>query len=462
MTTFSSEITVPHPVADVFAWHERPGALVRLCPPWNSSVAEPPSDGLAVGSKATLRLDVPGTFGTVGVDWVAEHVALDPGAHFSDVMVSGPLRRWRHRHDFASARDGEATTITDSIDFNGPIPGLDAIQGPVIRRVLARNFAYRERQLSGDLAFHAAHAGPRRVVAVAGASGMIGTQLCALLSTGGNEVRRLVRRPVAAADEISWDPEAGALDPDDLADVDVVVHLGGRTIGGRFTAANKRAMRNSRLDSTRLLASAIAELSGRGRDIAFVCASAIGIYGAHRGDELLDEHAEAGDDFLASLCRDWERATAPAADAGARVVNVRTGIVQSPNGGALGRQLPLFRLGLGGRLGDGKQWVSWISIDDIVGVFAHVSLTPGIHGPLNAVAPEPVRAATYASSLGSVLHRPAVLPVPAFGPALLLGREGASDVALASQRVAADALARSGYEFRQPTLAAALGHVLGR
>jgi uncharacterized protein (TIGR01777 family) len=462
MTTFRSQVTVHHPIDEVFAWHERPGALIRLCPPWNGSVAAAPSNGLAVGSKATLRLDVPGTFGLLGLPWVAEHVALDPGRSFTDVMASGPLRSWRHRHDFASADDGRATTITDTIEFRGPVPGLDRLQGPIIRKVLVDDFAYRERQLVDDLAFHAAHGGARRVVAVAGASGLIGSQLCALLSTGGHEVRRLVRRPAQAPDEISWDPGSGSLDADDLADVDIVVHLGGRTIGGRFTPANKREMRRSRIDSTNLLAGAVAQLAERGRAISFVCGSAIGYYGADRGDERLDESSRSGDDFLAELCRDWEHATEPAREAGARVVNVRTGIVQSPAGGALARQLPLFRAGLGGRLGNGKQWVSWISIDDIVGAFAHAALTDDLVGAINAVAPEPVRGGRYAEVLGSVLHRPAVLPVPSFGPALLLGREGAEEIVRASQRVAAGALIATGYEFRQPTLDAALRHVLGR
>lgn len=461
MTTFRSQVTVPYPIDEVFAWHERPGALVRLCPPWNSSIAAPSSDGVEVGSEATLRLDVPGTMGAIGIHWDAEHVELDPGRSFTDVMASGPLRRWRHQHDFEPANDGRSTTISDSIEFSGPIPGLDAIQGPVIRSVLARNFAYRERQLVDDLAFHAAHVGPHHVIAVAGASGMIGTQLCALLTTGGHDVRRLVRRAVRADDEISWDPKSGTLDVEDLADVDVVIHLGGRTIGGRFTDANKREMYDSRIASTALLAGAVAELARSGKNVSFVCGSAIGIFGADRGDELLDEDSPSGDGFLAELCRDWEHATGVAAEAGARVVNVRTGIVQSPDGGALAKQLPLFRAGLGGRLGNGKQWVSWISIDDIAGVFAHAALESNVEGPLDAVAPEPVTGSDYASVLGSVLHRPAKLPVPSFGPMLLLGREGATELALASQRVSADRLAGSGYRFRHPTLDVALAHILG-
>ena len=310
--------------------------------------------------------------------------------------------------------------------------------------------------------FHDAHPGPPRTVAIAGASGMIGTQLAALLSTGGHQVRRLVRRPARTTDEISWDPKGGTIDRAALADVDVVIHLGGRTIGGRFTDSNKGEMVASRVESTKLLADVVAEHARHGHPMTFVCGSAIGYYGANRGDELLNERSSAGDDFLAKLCRDWEDATAPASASGARVVNVRTGIVQTPSGGALAQQLPLFRAGLGGRLGSGSQWVSWISIDDIVGAFAHAALSPDLEGPLDAVAPHPVRAADFAKALGSVLHRPAVLPVPAFGPSLLLGREGAKLLALASQRVEADRLTESGYTFRHPTLDAALRHVLGR
>lgn len=461
MAEFRSRVSVPFPLAEVFAWHQRPGALVRLCPPWNSSVASPPSDGLAVGSTATLRLHVPGTFGKVGVKWVAEHVALEPGRSFTDVMASGPLRSWRHHHAFEATDDGTATAITDTITFRGPIPGADPLLRPLVAKTLDANFAYRGRQLAADLEFHAQHPGPPKVIAIAGASGMIGTQLCALLSTGGHDVRRLVRRPARAADEITWDPSLGTIRVDDLADVDAVIHLGGRTIGGRFNTTNKQEMRSSRLDSTALLASAVADVAQSGHPVTFVCASAIGIYGARHGDEMLGEDATHGNDFLATLCADWERATAPAAEAGARVVNVRTGIVQSPAGGALGQQLPLFRLGLGGPLGNGQQWLSWISLDDIVGVFAHAALTESVNGPINAVAPNPVRGREYAQTLGAVLHRPARIPVPSLGPRLLLGRQGATELALASQRVDASALAASGYRFRHADLRSALAHVLG-
>ena len=276
------------------------------------------------------------------------------------------------------------------------------------------------------------------------------------------EVRRLVRHLAQAPGEIGWDPAAGTLDVDDLADVDVVVHLGGRTIGGRFTPSNKREMRASS-DRQHRPCSRVLSPTRRTRPSHLVrvrlghrlLRGRSGRRAPRRGEPQrrgLPRRALLG---LGASHRSGRRSRA-------RVANVRTGIVQSPAGGALARQFPLFRAGLGGRLGDGEQWVSWISIDDVVGVFAHAALTDDVVGPINAVAPEPVRGGPYAEVLGSVLHRPAVLPVPAFGPALLLGREGAAELALASQRVAADALVATGYEFRQPSLDVALRHVLGR
>ncbi len=469
MGSFTSDEVFEHPLAEVFAWHQRPGPLVRLWPPWSGRVLAEPSQGLEPGSRALLRLSVPGTFGLAGVEWVAEHVDLDPPVFFSDEMVKGPLKSWRHEHRFSTTgsgktNTGESTRIVDRITYQLPIPipGLSLAERFVINRTLARTFAYRSRQLRGDLDFHASHPGKRLTIAVAGSSGSIGTQLCALLSTGGHKVLRLVRRQARTRHEVSWDPPNGTIDRDALAEADVVIHLGGKTIGGRFNRTNKAAMYDSRIDSTVVLADAIGELVREGRQMAFICGSAIGYYGTDRGGDVLDEDAGSGDGYLAALVRDWEAATRPAAEAGARVVNVRTGIVQTPAGGALAKQLPLFRLGLGGPLGSGSQWLSWISIDDIAGVFAHAALTTSLSGPLNAVAPAPVTAKDFARTLGQVLKRPAILPVPGFGPRLLLGSEGAREVVAASQRVDSTRLVQSGYKFRQPTLDEALRHVLGR
>jgi len=241
--------------------------------------------------------------------------------------------------------------------------------------------------------------------------------------------------------------------------VDAVVHLAGVSIAGRFTPAHKRAVRDSRVGPTRRLAE-LAAATADGPQ-TFISASAIGYYGADRGDEILGEDSAPGNDFLASLVVDWEAATAPAAAAGLRVVQVRTGIVQTPRGGTLKLLFPLFEVGLGGRLGSGRQWLSWIGIDDLADVYLRVLVDAALSGPVNAVAPDPVRNLDYTRALGKVLRRPTIVPVPGFGPRLLLGAEGARELAEASQRVRPDALLAAGHTFRYPRLEPALRHLLG-
>ena len=237
-----------------------------------------------------------------------------------------------------------------------------------------------------------------------------------------------------------------------------MIHLAGASIGGRFTPDHKREVRDSRIGPTRRLAELAAATGLR----AFVSASAIGIYGPDRGEEILTETSGRGEGFLADVVTDWEGATAPAAGAGLRTVLVRTGIVQTPRGGMLRLLGPLFAAGLGGRLGTGKQWLAWIGLDDLLDIYLRALLDSGLSGPVNAVAPEPVRNIDYTRTLASVLHRPALLPVPAFGPRLLLGEEGAREIAQASQYVRPDQLLRHGHYFRQPHLEQALRHLFGR
>jgi uncharacterized protein (TIGR01777 family) len=239
-----------------------------------------------------------------------------------------------------------------------------------------------------------------------------------------------------------------------------VIHLAGASIGGRFTPARKLEIRDSRILPTRRLAELAAATAADLR--AFVVASAIGIYGPDRGEEILTEASPRGEGFLADVVADWEDATTPAAAAGIRTVQVRTGIVQTPRGGMLRLLSPLFEAGLGGRLGSGKQWLAWIGLDDLLDVYLRAVLDPGLSGPVNAVAPEPARNADYTRTLASVLRRPAVLPVPGLGPRLLLGGEGARELAQASQYVRPEQLIGAGHRFRQPELEGALRHLFGR
>jgi uncharacterized protein (TIGR01777 family) len=293
-------------------------------------------------------------------------------------------------------------------------------------------------------------------VAITGATGLVGSALVPHLGELGHEVVRVVRGHASGTD-ISWNPADGQIDPRAFDGIDAVVHLAGAGIGDhRWTDDYKRELLQSRVRGTTLVAETIAAATNG--PATLLSGSAIGFYGA-RGDEELDERSAAGSGFLSDLCEQWEAATAPAESAGARVVHLRTGIVLSEKGGALKKQLPLFKLGLGNKMGSGRQWQSWISIDDEVGAIAHL-LTSDLSGPVNLTAPTPVTNATFADELGAALHRPTFLPIPKFGPKLLLGGELADNLLFEGQKVLPRALNGDGYPFVHPELADALRAML--
>jgi uncharacterized protein (TIGR01777 family) len=296
-------------------------------------------------------------------------------------------------------------------------------------------------------------------VAISGASGLIGSALAAALAADGYAVRRFVRvgRQPGPGD-ILWDPAGQRLDMASLEGVDAIVHLAGEPIGQRWTSSVRRRIRESRIAGTRLIATSIASLSHPLR--VFVSGSAMGIYGS-RGDELLDEASTVGRDFLAELAATWEAEADRAAPAGVRIVKLRTGLVLSPRGGALARLLLPFRLGVGGRVGSGRQWVSWIALSDTVRAIRHVMESDGLIGPVNLAAPNPVTNAELTSTLAKVLHRPAVVPVPAAALRVVFG-EMSDATLLASQRMHPRRLLESGFQFDHPTLESALRYELGR
>jgi uncharacterized protein (TIGR01777 family) len=296
-------------------------------------------------------------------------------------------------------------------------------------------------------------------VVVSGSSGLVGTALVGALRSAGHRPVRLVRRPTAGADEIAWDPKAGTVDAASLEGVGAVVHLAGAGIGDkRWSDAYKREILESRTLGTGLLARTLAGLDRR--PAAFLSGSAIGFYGAH-GDEELDETSPAGSGFLADVVQAWEGAAAPAAEAGIRTAFLRTGIVLSPAGGALKKQLPIFKSGLGGRFGSGRAWQSWISIDDEVGAIVFL-LDATVAGPVNLTAPNPVTNAEFTKVLGTVLRRPTAMPIPSFGPKLLLGREAADALLFTGQRVLPRVLESAGYRFADPQLEGALRRLLDK
>jgi uncharacterized protein len=293
-------------------------------------------------------------------------------------------------------------------------------------------------------------------ILVSGSSGLIGAALLPSLKASGWSVVRLVRGPATDGGQISWDP-AAPVAPEAVSGFDAVIHLAGESIFGRWTAAKKRKIRDSRVMGTLNLASAVARAEQKPK--AFVCGSAIGYYG-NRGDEALSEESAPGTEFLAEVCREWEEAAAPATQAGVRTAHLRTGIVLSPKGGALGAMLLPFKMGLGGRTGDGRQWMSWIDVQDMVGGIHHI-LKSDLQGAVNMVAPEPVRNAEFATTLASVLGRPAIFPMPAFAARLAFGEMG-EQLLLGSGKVEPGKLIESGYPFRYRELRASLEGLLRR
>ncbi|HKT90438.1 MAG TPA: TIGR01777 family oxidoreductase [Candidatus Sulfotelmatobacter sp.] len=295
-------------------------------------------------------------------------------------------------------------------------------------------------------------------IAVSGASGMIGSAVVAALKSGGAKIARLARpgaRPDSSNELIPWNP-AQPMDPESVSGFNAVIHLAGESVFGRWSAEKKARIRDSRIPATANLAQALAQAKVKPR--VFLCASAIGYYG-NRSDEILNEDSAVGTGFAADLARDWEEARKPAADAGIRTVRMRIGIVLARHAGALAQMLPPFRAGIGGRVGSGKQWMSWIDLDDLVGAVQHILKTESLAGAVNLVGPDPVTNIQFTKTLASVLHRPALFPIPAFVMRLAFG-EMADELLLASDRVEPKRLLDSGYTFQFPTLRSSLEHIL--
>ncbi len=455
---FSRTLHVPDPVETLFAWHEREGAFERLAPPWQDVRVLARHGGIRDGATVTLEVRALG----VPTRWHVTHRDYEENRQFVDEMRGGPFAHWVHTHAFASEANG-GSRLDDQVEYALPLDGLgDLVAGGFVRRTLERTFRYRHAVLAHDLARHARYADrPRLRIAVTGATGFIGRQLCAFLTTGGHTVLRIGRgQPRPGEVDVSWDPARGALDAAALDGVDAVIHLAGAPIAERWTDEHKRAIVESRVQGTSLIARTIARLERK--PAVLLSGSAIGAYGAHRGDELLDESSALGDDFLADTSRAWEAATDEAEQAGVRVVHLRTGIVVGVGGGALAKQWPLFQAGLGGPLGHGGQYMSPIALDDHLGAMLWCLMDPRVHGPVNLVAPTAVTNAEFARQVGAAIGRPAVLPAPAFAAELLFGREMVQATALASQRVRPAVLEALGFRWAWPTVQDMVAFETGR
>jgi uncharacterized protein (TIGR01777 family) len=444
------------PASEVFAWLARPAAVERLVPPWVPVRVIEREGGIADGGRVVLAIRL----GPVRTRWVVRHRDYVEGREFTDHQVVGPFAAWRHGHRVVP-EGPEQSILEDDVEYRLPLGPVGAWLGErSVERMLARTFSYQHEQIRHDLARHRAVAprGPKRI-AVTGASGLVGRHLAAFLTTGGHRVDPLVRRAArSGTTEVAWDPARGTIDASRLEGVDAVVHLAGASIAeGRWTPARKAAIRASRVESTRVLAEALSGLARR--PAVLVAASAVGYYG-DRGDEPLTEASPPGSGFLADVCREWEAATEPAVRAGIGVVILRTGMVLTAAGGALARMLPPFRLGLGGVMGSGRQYVSWIALDDLIGVIHFGLFAGGLAGPVNAVSPRPVTNRELTRTLGRVLRRPTLMAMPGPAVRLLFGELGQA-LLLEGARVLPARLEAAGFRFRHPLIESALRSELG-
>lgn len=455
--TFERTVRLGVSAEEAYAWHARPGAFDRLKPPWQSLDVIEPLQELANGARTVFRVRQ----GPIKIRWVADHEEVEPGRGFTDVQTRGPFAFWRHHHGFEPI-DETSCLLRDSIRYRLPLGPLGRLAGgALLRRDLERMFHFRHALTVGDLETHRRYSQtlerPLRV-AITGAGGLIGSALAAFLTTGGHQVVRLVRRPARHPGEAQWDPAKGLRDLDHLESLDALIHLAGENIaGGRWTKSRKERLWTSRVESTERL---VASLQGLDRPPrVFLAASGLGIYG-ESGDRPRDEQQPAGSGFLAELANAWEQAAATAEGICERVVFLRIGIVLSAAGGALAQMLPAFQAGLGGPLGSGRAYWSWISLDDTLSAMLHSLTDESVSGAVNLCAPEPFPQAELATCLGHVLRRPTLLRVPAPVLQAVLG-DFASEALFRSIRGVPRKLLDTGFRFRHPSLEGALRDGLG-
>lgn len=458
--TFTKRTWIQAPAHELFHWHTRPGAFERLAPPWERVEVVRRTGGVEPGGRVEILVPV----GPLRRLWVAEHTEVVPGRKFCDVQRSGPFASWVHSHEIEPGEGG--SWLLDRIGYALPLGALGSLLGGhFVQRKLERTFDYRHHVTANDVLAHLRRGGgsPMKIV-ITGSTGLVGSELVPFLTAGGHQVVRFLRAPAARpggpqVTDAFWDPGAGRMDRTALEGADAVIHLAGENIaGGRWNDQRKARIRDSRVAGTRLLSETLAGLGKPPGTL--VCASAIGYYGS-RGNEVLSESSPAGTGFLAEVCREWEAALEPAEKKGIRVVKLRIGVVLSPRGGALAKMLLPFKLGGGGVLGPGTQYISWIALDDLIGIIHHALVTGSLSGPVNAVSPQPVTNRELTRALGKVLSRPTIVPLPAFAARLLFG-EMAEETVLGSTRVSADRVVGSGYKFQFPELEQALRHLLGK
>ncbi len=455
MTYFRKRLILDVPVETLYQWHARPGAFQRLTPPWEP-VTLVGESGSGIDAHKWMKLRM----GALPLYWLARHRVSLENKGFVDLQAQGPFAYWQHQHLFESLGTGQSALV-DAVEYRLPVEPFSQVAQGLVTQRLERMFAYRHRITQQDILTHEhyqkANPQPMKIL-ISGASGLIGSALVPFLRTGGHTVYTLVRHRPQHAHEIQWDVARQQLNVADLEplQLDAVIHLAGESIMGRWSPEKKQRILDSRVQGTRLLVSTLEKLKHKPQ--TFICASAIGIYGDRQG-ETLTEQTEPGAGFLASVCQAWE-AEARQAEAFMRVVTPRIGIVLTPQGGALAQMLLPFQMGVGGKLGNGQQYMSWITLDDILRAFYHVLYTDALSGPVNFTAPTPVKNQRFTQALAQVLHRPAFFQVPEFALQWTLGEMG-EELLLSSANALPDKLTSSGFVFQYPDLQQGLRHVLG-
>jgi len=459
---FTSRLDLDVPKSHLWSWHERPGAFERLSPPWQRVEVVKRTNGIGEGERLVMKLGRK----PFRITWEALHGPMVRGVSFEDTQVRGPFRKWHHVHRFEGSTP---STLIDDVEWDAPLGWLGRFfAGWMIKREIKRLFRFRHARTKLDLERQTwtppmqsdRETTPDRPlkIAITGASGMVGEALVAYLTTAGHEVSRFVRRAARDPGEIVWDPVRNVLDPEHLEGLDAIVHLAGDSIAeGRWTPLKKALIRDSRVLGTKTLVDALAQV--KSRPAVLVSASAVGFYG--NNEEPHDEADGAGDDFLASVCSDWETEARRAEVLGIRVVRARLGIVLDPRGGVLGKLVGPFKAGLGGKVGNGRQWMSWVALDDVVHAIDFAIRNAAVTGPVNVVSPNPLTQSEFAKVLGRVLSRPSFVPLPSFAVKALFGEMGES-LLLGGQRVIPGALEKSGFRFGYENLEDALRLMLGR
>jgi uncharacterized protein len=457
---------------ELFAWYIREGAFERLNPPWQQFKVIERKGNIKNGGTVKIKMKIAGR---IYRTWLVKHSDYIEAKQFRDSQIKGLFSSWTHTHLFNSF-ELSSCMLEDHIKYSLPAGALsERIASPLINKKLNQMFGYRHRLTRDDLRVHAtankirSNDGPM-TIGITGSSGFLGSSLIPFLTTGGHRVIRFIRHRPTDDDKldlknvksIQWNPSSSYTDLSSLNDnekMDAVVNVAGENIFGRWTKEKKKRIFDSRVNTTRSLCKLLSSLDKPPK--VLVSVSATGYYG-DRGDEMLTEESKSSVGFLSDVCRNWEESTQIAKESGIRVVNLRLGIVLSSSGGMLAKILPLFKAGLGGRIGKGNQYMSWIGLDDLLGLVLYAIADESIFGPINAVSPNPITNADFTTTLGKVMSRPTMFSIPKSIIKLALGEELAEAGILSSTRVIPKRLIKIGYQFRFPYLESVLRHTLGK